>query len=588
MNLMDLFVKISLKDEASEPLKRITGAVGKGLATGAKVGIAAVGAASAAIGGLVAQSVRAYARYEQLVGGVETLFSNLDGTVSAAPKVLENAAKAYETAGISASQYMDVVTSFSAALVSSLNGDYEEAARIADQTIIDMADNANKMGTSMESIQAAYAGFAKQNYTMLDNLKLGYGGTKSEMERLLKDAQKITGVKYNINNLEDVYEAIHVIQVEMGIAGATAEEANKTIEGSFDSLKAAWQNLITGLGDPNADLGALFDNVVERAEIALNNLLPVVRRALSGVVQLVGKIAPTLAKELPSLLSSLLPELISAATELVRGLAEALPEILGVLIENAPALIEAGFQIASTLIQGIVEALPELLNKVWETVDTAISNSGFAERWTSIRDAISDAVEKIKEKWESLKEKLQPLIDKVGEAWQKFKDWEEEHHVLETAIGLVGDAIGLVVDAVGFLVDAFNTVLEVAGDVASDIIALWEPVKNFFSGLADIISSIVGESALPGMIEGTTGWVLNRARGGRSGKFAGGNDYVPYDNYPAMLHRGEAVLTAREADEWRRGEGSGRQVVNNFTFNGVSQSDLDMIVAYVNRGVVMG
>lgn len=585
MNLMDLFIKIGVKDEASGPIKKLTGAVGKGLATGVKVGLAAIGAASAAIGGLVTQSVRAYARYEQLVGGVETLFSNLDGTVSAAPKVLENAAKAYETAGISASQYMDVVTSFSAALVSSLNGDYDEAARIADQTIIDMADNANKMGTSMESIQAAYAGFAKQNYTMLDNLKLGYGGTRTEMERLLKDASKLTGKKYDISNLEDVYEAIHVIQVEMGIAGATAEEANKTIEGSFNALKAAWQNLITGLGDPNADLGALFDTVVERAEIALNNLLPVVRRALSGVVQLVGKIAPTLAKELPSLLSSLLPELISAATELVRGLAGALPEILGVLRENAPALIEAGFQIASTLIQGIIEALPGLLSKVWETVDTAISNSGFAERWSSIKEAISEAVEGIKEKWESLKEKLEPLITKVKEAWDAFMEWESEHHLVETAIGLIGDAIGLVVDAVGLLADGFNTVLEVAGEVANAIIGIWQPVVDFFLGLANLVAGIFG--AIDSGLGAADAWV--NKHGGENDLYTGmnfaiGNDYVPYDGYRAFLHRGEAVLTAREADAWRRGEGS-KGVENVFNFYGVSQSDLEMIADYVNRSL---
>ena len=181
MNLMDLFIKLVFKDEASEKIMKVTHAVGNGMKKAAKVGAAAMGAASAAVGTLVTQSVKAYADYEQLVGGIETLFSNLEGTVSAAPQVLANAAKAYETAGLSANQYMETVTSFSAALVAGLGNDYEEAARISDMAITDMADNANKMGTSMDSIQAAYQGFAKQNYTMLDNLKLGYGGTKTEM-----------------------------------------------------------------------------------------------------------------------------------------------------------------------------------------------------------------------------------------------------------------------------------------------------------------------------------------------------------------------------------------------------------------------
>ena len=222
MNLLDLFVKIGIDDDDLEKgldkAKAAVGVAGKAMA-------AAFSAAAAGAVALVKESVDAYANYEQLVGGVETLFSNLEGTISAAPTVLAKANEAFKTAGMSANQYMETVTSFSAALISSLEGDYDKAAEISDMAITDMADNANKMGSSLESLQTAYAGFAKQNYTMLDNLKLGYGGTKEEMERLLKDAERFSGVKYDISNLSDVYEAIHVVQEQMGIAGATAAEA---------------------------------------------------------------------------------------------------------------------------------------------------------------------------------------------------------------------------------------------------------------------------------------------------------------------------------------------------------------------------
>ena len=209
----------------------------------ALVGVtAAIGTASTALVGLGKSAVSSYADLEQNVGGVETLFGD------SADKVIKNAENAYKTAGMSANQYMETVTGFSASLLQSLGGDTDKAADVADMALTDMADNANKMGTSMESIQYAYQGFAKQNYTMLDNLKLGYGGTKEEMERLLSDAQKITGVKYDISNLSDVYNAIHVIQQNLGITGTTAKEAASTITGSVSSMKAAFDNLLNGSG----------------------------------------------------------------------------------------------------------------------------------------------------------------------------------------------------------------------------------------------------------------------------------------------------------------------------------------------------
>ena len=203
------------------------------------------------------EALDSYADYEQLVGGVETLFKDSSG-------IVENYANnAYKTAGLSANDYMETVTSFSASLLQSLDGDTAKVAEVSNMAVTDMADNANKMGTDMSSIQNAYQGFAKQNYTMLDNLKLGYGGTKSEMERLLSDAQKISGVKYDISNLNDVYQAIHVVQGELGITGTTAKEASTTIQGSVSAMKSAWQNMLTGIADDNADFDGLINNLVD-------------------------------------------------------------------------------------------------------------------------------------------------------------------------------------------------------------------------------------------------------------------------------------------------------------------------------------
>ena len=244
------------------------------LGTAAAAATAALAAAAIKLGKEV---ISAYADYEQLVGGVETLFKDSSG------KVMEYANDAYKTAGLSANEYMKTVTGFSASLISSLGGDTEKAAKYADMAITDMSDNANKMGSDMASIQDAYSGFAKQNYTMLDNLKLGYGGTKEEMQRLLEDAEKLSGVKYDISSYSDIVDAIHVVQTEMGITGTTAKEAEATISGSIGMLKSSFQNLITGLGDADADIDKLCDNVVNSFNSVVKNITPVVRNLAKTV-----------------------------------------------------------------------------------------------------------------------------------------------------------------------------------------------------------------------------------------------------------------------------------------------------------------
>lgn len=386
MNLLDLYVKITMDtsgyskglDEASGKASSFASKLKSGLATAAKVGAAALTAAATGVAALTKASIDQYAQYEQLVGGVDTLFK------TASDKVQQYAANAYKTAGMSANEYMNTVTSFSASLIKSLGGDTEKAAQKADQAITDMADNANKMGTSMEMIQNAYQGFAKQNYTMLDNLKLGYGGTKEEMQRLLKDAEKLSGIKYDISSYADIVDAIHVVQTEMGITGTTAKEAASTISGSLSMAKAAWKNLLTGVGDDTADLGTLIDNLVDSVSTAAGNIVPRIGKILSGMGEVVAQLAPIIAQELPELISTMLPALVSAGAQLlvglVTGLITALPDLVAAVPQivsalasaisaNLPAIMAAGQQLLAMFGSGIQSGVPQMLAQLPVIID---------------------------------------------------------------------------------------------------------------------------------------------------------------------------------------------------------------------------
>lgn len=341
------------------------------LGTAAAAATAALAAAAIKLGKEV---ISAYADYEQLVGGVETLFKDSSG------KVMEYANDAYKTAGLSANEYMETVTGFSASLISSLGGDTEKAAKYADMAITDMSDNANKMGSDMASIQNAYSGFAKQNYTMLDNLKLGYGGTKEEMQRLLEDAEKLSGVKYDISSYSDIVDAIHVVQTEMGITGTTAKEAEATISGSIGMLKSSFQNLITGLGDADADIDKLCDNVVNSFNSVVKNITPVVRNlaktvpnALEGILDAIAPLLPELLEMGVGLFEALLSGFTSVLPELMNTAASLVTTLVQGIIEALPLVVEAAAQFITTLVQGIAEALPTLIPAAVETVTTIVS-----------------------------------------------------------------------------------------------------------------------------------------------------------------------------------------------------------------------
>lgn len=364
MNLLDLFVKISVQDEASENVETLSGKFKHGLAAAAKVGAAAVGAAATGIAALTKNALNNYAEYEQLVGGVDTLFKD------SSAKVQEYAANAYKTAGLSANEYMDTVTSFSASLLQSLGGDTEAAADMANVAITDMADNANKMGTDMASIQNAYQGFAKQNYTMLDNLKLGYGGTKQEMQRLINHANELNAAQgkytdYSIESYADIVSAIHDVQVEMGIYGTTAKEASTTIQGSVSSMKSAWGNLLVGIADDNADFKALTEQFVDSLVTVGENIIPRINVILGGISQLVTSASTTIIPMVITTITDNLPALLQSAVALVGALGQG-------IIDSLPAITQAAIDILFSLANGLIENLPTIIDGIVQVTLTIV------------------------------------------------------------------------------------------------------------------------------------------------------------------------------------------------------------------------
>ena len=334
-----------------------------------KSGIKAV---ASGIKSLISGAVEGYGEYEQLVGGVETLFQG------SADTVIKNAETAYKTAGLSANDYMETVTSFSASLLQSMGNDTEAAAKRADLAIRDMSDNANKMGTDMQSIQNAYQGFAKQNYTMLDNLKLGYGGTQKEMYRLMSDAQKIDDSFNAVFSLDtkghleaeyaDIVQAIHIVQTEMGITGTTALEASTTVEGSINTMKAAYANFVTGLGDENADIGALTEELIQSAGTVAKNVLPVIENVLNSIAETVKEQGPDMITKFVAYATEKLPDVLKLGLQLVvslvKGLAQNLPELLrGVL-----ALVDAIIDSFLDALPDIIEVGKDIVRGVWEGI----------------------------------------------------------------------------------------------------------------------------------------------------------------------------------------------------------------------------
>lgn len=352
----------------------------KGVAT---VGLAGVGTAVAALAGVGKSSLDAYATYEQAVGGVDTLFKDASGIVQ------KYAAEAYRTAGISANQYMEQVTSFSASLISSLGGDTAKAAELGNTAMVDMSDNANKMGTNIETIQQTYQSLARGNYAMLDNLKLGYGGTKSEMERLIQDANKVKQANgemgdLSIDKFSDVVQAIHIMQQQMGISGTTAKEAAKTIEGSVNMMKAAWQNWLAELGKDNADINGLTTQLVDSVSTVIKNVGPRIAQIITGITAALPQLFSSLGSTLPALVMQILPPVLGALGQLgtmlltsaTTWISTSLPQLLAQfqswVTSSLPSFLQTGLTMVTNLLQGIVQALPQIASTAVTVLTTLL------------------------------------------------------------------------------------------------------------------------------------------------------------------------------------------------------------------------
>lgn len=522
MDVLDLYAKISLDkseydkglDDASNESKsfgsKLASGLGSAVKTVAKVGATAVAAGATAAAALTKQAVSAYADYEQLVGGVETLFgtggksleeyaASVGKTTDQAQeeyqklmatqaKVVANSEKAFQTAGLSSNKYMETVTGFSASLISSLGNDTQAAAEYADRAIIDMSDNANKMGTDIEAIQNAYSGFAKGNFTMLDNLKLGYGGTGDEMKRLIADASKMTDVQEKLGitvdgsstSFANIVNAISVMQEQMGIAGTTSREASSTISGSIAMVQASWENVLTHIASGNADqLYDAIDNLVTSVSTAAGNLMPAIQRALEGVSQLIVELAPRIAEALPEMITNVLPSLLDAGVQILQslgdGLLQAIPQLMptitdvilslcDMLVTQLPQLIQVGLQVIVELALGIAQALPELIPTIVDTVLT------IAEYLIDNVDLLIDAaIALIIGLADGLIEALPKLIEKAPEIVIKLAE-----AIIRNAPKIIEAAVSLIFKLVEGIVSGWGKIIEVGGQLV-------EKVKSGFS-----------------------------------------------------------------------------------------------------------
>lgn len=556
MNLFELFAKISLDtsdyegalNDASEKTSSFGEKLKSGIATVGKVTAAGVAAASAAVAKITQSALDSYADYEQLIGGVETLFGDAAQTIS------NYADAAYETAGLSANDYMETVTSFSASLLQGLGGDTAAAAEIANKAIVDMSDNANKMGTDMTLIQNAYQGFAKQNYTMLDNLKLGYGGTQAEMARLINDSGvlgdtiQVTAETVNDVSFDKIIEAIHVVQTEMGITGTTAKEASTTIQGSIASMKGAWANLMTAIAAEDWDIGVYVDNFVTSVQTVAQNVIPRVQQILSGIGELITAIVPMIAEQLPVLIEQVLPSLLTAGTSLLQGLLQgiivALPIIANsavdivttlaqFLIEQAPLLIETAGQVVATIVQGLMEAAPSILDAGMELL---------SQLATGIETGLPD------------------LISRLPQIIEGILNFFTEHlpDILQKGVEIIVSLINGIINSIPALLEALPQIItaivdfvttnlpkivmaggEILGNLIVGIIqnipklvaALPQIISAIVNGIIGLLGSIVdvGKAIVEGIWQGITnaaGWLTSKITGWFNGVVDGVKSFL--------------------------------------------------------------
>lgn len=484
MNLLDLIVKITCDDQASGEVDKIGDGIKNKLGIAAKAGVAAVAAVGTATVAIGKTALDAYSNYEQLVGGIDTLFKASSG------KMQQYAANAYQTAGVSANRYMEISTSFAAALISSLGGNTEAAADMANTAITDMSDNANKMGTSLETVQEAYMSLSRGNYEMLDSLKLGYGGTKSELERLLSDAEKFSAAQgkvrdFSVDSYSDIVEAIHIVQDEMGITGTTAEEAATTIEGSVNMAKAAWENWLAGLGNEDADMEGLTDQLVQSVVIAGENIIPRVGQIMTTIGQTVADYAPGVGLYLRNALINVLPEAVQGPMrDAFAGVDKVVGKLAGVFNDNLKPAADAADSVFSAISSGV----------------------------TTFGNAVNDLV--------------LPAIDTLSPAFNDFFGAiQTAQPLLEFIANLIG--VGLAA-AISTVIKLFAAITEVVAFVITGFAQLYEDISGFVTGvvqfftvdLPNAINALVQWFArLPGniaaflstVIANVAAWVANMA-----------------------------------------------------------------------------
>lgn len=485
MNLFSLYAKIGLDtSEYDKGVKKVqgsgktlSGTLGKGLTAAvngvqaaAKVSVTAVGAVASGIGALSVAAINSYAEYEQLVGGVETLFKE-------SAKTVENYADAaYQTAGMSANQYMDTVTSFSATLLQGLGNDTAKAAEYGNKAVVQMSDNANKMGTSMSAIQYAYQGFAKQNYTMLDNLKLGYGGTQAEMARLINDSgvlgdtMEVTAETVNQVSFATIIDAIGVVQDRLGITGTTAKEAASTIQGSVASMKASWSNLLTALTAEDWDVGVYVENFAESFKTVIQNVAPRIVEALPNITAALGSIFEQLAPYLSEVIQTLLPALVQGAIMLVTSLAAQLPDMLSVI---ADALKNTFVNIFNSMSPEVQSSLQTLFS-VFQTLLPVIV--GVTAAVTAFRTAMTIAA----------------IVQGVTQAITAFKTANDAATISQALLNAAMNAnpFILIVTLIAGVVAALVTLWNTNEDFRNAVINIWENIKQAFSDAWEFIKSV--------------------------------------------------------------------------------------------------
>lgn len=506
-------------DKSKERFSKL-GSVLKGV--GVAMGVVVTAAAATAVK-LGKEVVNAYADYEQLVGGVDTLFKG------SSQKLQSYASNAYKTAGLSANDYMETVTGFSASLIQSLGGDTDKSVKYADMAITDMADNANKMGTDMSLIQNAYQGFAKQNYTMLDNLKLGYGGTKEEMQRLLSNAEKISGIKYDISSYADVVDAIHVMQESMDIAGTTAKEAEGTISGSVNALKSSVTNLVVGFGDANADLDVLCENVVTAFQTVLENISPIVENLISALPTVIttllesaGEMLPTVLETLAELFAQVLEGLLQLLPQLIPVAVSALLTITNAIVENLPLLIESVTLLVATLVQGLADALPTLIPTTVNAVMTIVQ--GLLDSLPSILDAGLKLVSALAQ---GILDALPDLISKLPQIIMGIVTFllNSIPQIIQTGIKLLTSLVSALPDIITAIVKAIPQIINgiinaVINSIPQIIQAGIDLLISLVKALPTIIVTIV--NAIPDIISGIVNALI--------------------DNIPAIIQAGIDLL----------------------------------------------